>query len=409
MMPAGSPHVVFTGGGTGGHLFPGLAVARQLAQLRPSVRITFAGSGKPFEKELVEAADFDYVAVPCRALPRRLSGVIPFLADNLTGYRAAGRFLDSHRVSAVVGTGGYASVPTARAAVRRSIPLVLLEQNAVPGRATRWLARSAEAVCTAFQEASKHLPAGCPVRVTGNPVRDGFSPATEERIPLAVRTHTNPKRKRGTEDTASLALRVSVTSPKTDSPTRSRSLLILGGSNGARSLNRHLPPALKRVGTALAGWRIVHQSGAAELAATRRLYQQLGVEASVLPFIAHMPRLLAQCDLAICRAGGTTLAELACCGLPAILLPYPHAADNHQRKNADAYSAAGGCLTLDERDLGGQLEDRLVAAVSKLVGDEQKRNHMSAALGRLAKPNAACDVAALADRLIGRDSHRAAA
>ena len=379
MTPTSSPHVVFSGGGTGGHLFPGLAVAQRLCQICPNVRITFAGSGKPFEKEQVEAARFDYLAVPSRALPRRLSEVIPFLAQNLSGYRMAGDFLDRHQVAVVVGTGGYASAGMARAAVRRGIPLVLLEQNAVPGRATRWLASSAAAVCTAFEEASQYLSPKCPVRVTGNPVRHQFlAVATEER-----------------EAATSTAC--------------SRSLLILGGSNGARSLNRHVPPALKRIGAELAGWRIVHQSGDAELAATRRLYEQLGVQATVLSYITQMPRVLNQSDLAVCRAGGTTLAELATAGLPAILLPYPYAADDHQRRNADVFSAAGACLTLDERDHAGRIEDRMANAISKLVTDEQKRNRMSTSMAHLARPNATHDVAALVHDLIQPDSRRAAA
>ena len=188
-----------------------------------------------------------------------------------------------------------------------------------------------------------------------------------------------------------------------------RSLLILGGSNGARSLNRHVPPALKRIGPKLAGWRIVHQSGAAELAATRRLYEQLGVQATVLPYIAQMPQALNQSDLAVCRAGGTTLAELATAGLPAILLSYPHAADDHQRRNADVFSANGGCLTLDERDHAGRIEDHLANAISELITDTGKRNRMATAMARLARPNATNVVAAIVHDLIQPDSRREAA
>ncbi len=400
MTSPNSPHLVFTGGGTAGHLFPGLAVANQLAQLEPNLQITFATSGKPFEKKHVEAAGFDYLPVPCRALPRRLSGVIPFLTNNLTGYRAAGRFLDTHPVSLVVGTGGYASVPTARAAIRRHIPLVLLEQNAVPGRATRWLTPSATAICTAFPETSQHLPPRSPVRVTGNPVRPGF---------ISVAPNTNPKRKRGTETSASPTHPASATSPVDDGPAHPRSLLVLGGSHGARSLNLHVPPALKKLAPQLSNWNIIHQSGPAELSATQSLYQQLGVEATILPFIPHLPQLLARCDLAVSRAGGTTLAELACSGLPAILLPYPHAADDHQRKNAQAYSTATGCILLDERDPTAPLVDQLAAAISQLVTQEHRRNRISTALHRLAKPNAAHHIATLLHHLLHRASHRAAA
>ena len=130
-------HLVFAGGGTAGHLFPGLAVAEQLAAAIPRLRITFAGSGKEFERRHVAAAGFDYCPLPCRPLPRRAREAVSFVLENFVGYLAAKRFLKEEQVGAVVGLGGYASVPMGRAAVRRRIPLVLLEQNVLPGRATR--------------------------------------------------------------------------------------------------------------------------------------------------------------------------------------------------------------------------------------------------------------------------------
>ena len=145
-------HIVFSGGGTGGHLFPGLAVAEQLAAMIPRVRITFCGGGKPFERKYVSRAGFDYFALPARPLPHGAREAVAFVVENLAGYLAARRFLREEHVAAVVGLGGYASVPMARAAARRRVPLVLLEQNAVPGKATRWLARRAALICTAFDE-----------------------------------------------------------------------------------------------------------------------------------------------------------------------------------------------------------------------------------------------------------------
>ena len=143
-------HIVFSGGGTGGHLFPGLAVAQQLAAAVPGVRITFCGGGKPFERKYVGRAGFDYLTLPARPLPHGAREAVAFLVENVAGYLAASRFLGEEHVAAVVGLGGYASVPMARAATQRRVPLVLLEQNAVAGRATRWLARRAALVCTAF-------------------------------------------------------------------------------------------------------------------------------------------------------------------------------------------------------------------------------------------------------------------
>ena len=374
-------HIVFAGGGTGGHLFPGLAVAERLRGDLSQVRITFAGSGRPFERQHVVDAGFDYLAVPCRPMPRRIRDVYPFVALNYYGYREAVKFLVQERVAAVVGLGSFGSVPMARAAIRRGLPLILLEQNAVPGRATRWLAPRATLVCTSFEQANRCLGSRCPARVTGNPIRSTFA------YELAIQGHSTRNNGRPGRSAAS--------SPRSNDKPRSKVLLVLGGSGGARSLNQHVPRALSKVGPALRGWKIAHQSGSADLAPTRQLYRRLGLKAIVVAFISEMPRVLARTDLAVCRSGGTTLAELAAMGVPAILIPYPHATDDHQRKNADVYSAAGACLTLDERDRAGRLDDHLAGAVALLVSNPARRASMSQAIHGLAQPDAAWDVATM--------------
>jgi len=382
------PHIVFSGGGTGGHLFPGLAVAQRLTGDVPQVQITFAGSGRRFERRQVAAAGFEYLPLPCHPLPRTLRDVFPFVTDNLHGYREARRFLDGRRVSAVVGLGGYASVPMARAAIHSGVPLVLLEQNAVPGRATRWLAPAAALVCTAFAEASQSLGSRCAARVTGNPIRPHFTrrpPAAEARPANGRRSASGPNTPPSPVDDSN----------RSNGDNRSKVLLVVGGTAGAQSLNENVPGALYKVGAALRGWKIAHQSGSAELEATRERYQKLGLKATVVPFIANMPQVLDQTDLVICRAGGTTLAELAATGVPAILLPYPFAADDHQRKNADVFSEAGACLTLDERELPGRIDDHLAGAVSLLTGNPAKRAAMAQAMRGLALPDATWDVATM--------------
>ena len=143
----------------------------------------------------------------------------------------------------------------------------------------------------------------------------------------------------------------------------------------------------------LAGWQIVHQSGPSELEATERLYGKLGLPAVVTAFVTDMPQMLCGSDLAISRAGGTTLAELSAAGLPAVLVPYPHATDDHQRQNADAYCRAGAAVTLDARDLSGRLDDHLAETLGDLLDDPDRRRRMSAAMRRLARPHAASDVA----------------
>ncbi|MCE5302114.1 MAG: undecaprenyldiphospho-muramoylpentapeptide beta-N-acetylglucosaminyltransferase [Planctomycetaceae bacterium] len=355
-----SLHVVFSGGGTGGHLFPGLAVAERLTARAPGLRITFCGTGKPSERTWVESAGFDYFTLSARPMPRGPREAVAFVVENLTSYLAAGQFLRDQRVSAVVGLGGYASAPMARAAARRRVPLVLLEQNAVAGKATRWLARHAALICTSFKE-TVGLKTDRPIRVTGNPVRSmgGF--------------HRRRSTLHGSLST----------------------LLVLGGSGGARALNQNVPRALHKVRSQLTGWRIVHQSGHAELEATRTLYRKLDLPAQVVPFLGDVPRLLASTDLAICRAGGTTLAELATAGVPALLLPYPLAADDHQVANARHYTAGGGCITIDQRTVLGRLDDELADALCFLLANDELRRSMAAAMRRLARPRAADEVAEL--------------
>jgi len=292
-------------------------------------------------------------------------------------------------VAAVVGLGGYASVPMARAAARWHVPLVLLEQNAIPGKATRWLARRAALICTAFEQTGGLLRCRCPIRMVGNPIRDGFCAKLRGRG-SKLRKEREP------------------TQPNLPSiaPLPPSQLLVLGGSGGARALNENVPRALYKIRGQLAGWKIVHQSGETELEATRSLYAKLDLPATVRPFLSDMPAALAATDLAVCRAGGTTLAELAATGIPAILLPYPHAADDHQAANARAFAADGGCITIDERDVPGRLDDQLADMLCFLLANEGLRERMSAAMCELARPNAADDVAELIWSIVSSRSHR---
>lgn len=385
-----SLHVVFAGGGTGGHLFPGLAVAERLAAMIPGVRISFCGSGKAFEREHVSRAGFDYFAMPSRPLPHGLRQAVAFLIANSAGYLAAARFLRERDVAAVVGLGGYASVPMGQAAAHQEVPLVLLEQNVVPGRATRWLARRAALICTAFEETSLWLRRPGPVRVTGNPIRSGFQvPSGQSALVLSAH---RPKAGREMGPV--------------------RQLLVLGGSGGAQALNEDVPRALDRVRSRLTGWRVVHQSGETGFAAARAQYVMLALEAAVVPFVSDMSQTLAATDLAICRAGGTTLAELAACGVPALLLPYPHATDHHQAANARHFAAGGGCITIDPRPASGRPDTRLVDSLSSLLASEERRRRMSAAMFGLARPRAAGDVAELIEATLrsrSRQGRQAAA
>lgn len=358
-MTPSRPHIVFAGGGTAGHVFPGLAVADELSRALSKPRITFAGTGKSLESRLVAAAGYEYVTIPSRPMPRSASEAIGFLTTSISGYRTASRLLAKEQIALVVGLGGYASVPLARAAARKEIPLVLLEQNAMPGRATRWLAPLADAVCVAFDQAAALLRDKCEVRMTGNPVRKAFHDAAALRKQHLTGSH------------------------------RVRQLLVLGGSGGSRTLNEQVPRALYKARAAVFGWHILHQTGDRNANAVRELYHKFGIEATVSTFFDDVPRLLSETDLAISRAGGTTLAELASVGVPSILVPYEKAADDHQRLNAEAFQATGAAELIDPREPAERLDDRLADSIARVIAQPHRGHRMSEAMLELAHPNAA--------------------
>lgn len=391
-------HIAFSGGGSGGHLFPGLAVAQRLARRMPRARITFVGGGRNFERRHISAAGFEYLALPCRPLPKRIRHLPGFLAQNLAGYMSAHRFVRDEAVSLVVGLGGYASVPLARAAGNRKgkgkPKLVLLEQNTLPGRANRWLARRADAVCVAFDETASYLPRRCPLHVTGTPIREKQAAGMLFPEPCAVAVGCGGSLSAGFDSAHNEFAESGYT------PAATKRLAVLGGSAGAQSINENVPRALYKVRDRLHGWEIVHQTGEAHLEPTRVLYRKLGIEATVMPFIADVPELLDRSDLTICRGGGSTLAEVAAAGTPAVILPYPHAADDHQRKNADLFRQSGGCLLLDERETGGRLDDRLATSLDGLLENDARRQRISQTVRRLGRPQAAETIADLIEEMV---------
>jgi UDP-N-acetylglucosamine--N-acetylmuramyl-(pentapeptide) pyrophosphoryl-undecaprenol N-acetylglucosamine transferase len=407
-----TPHVLFAGGGSASHLHPGMAIAEHLRRRLPNSLITFAGSGAARERHKVRLAGYQYTTVPAHGVPRNPLQAVRFVTDNVAGYCAARWMLREQRVSLVVGLGGTTSVAVIRAAAARGIPIVLVEQNAVPSRASRWLSRAAVMVCAAFEEVRPHLHVQAPVTVTGNPTRRSF----EE---LYVKTYGRPTNKpsgplppegRDGEGVKSgYTLQAPLPIPphqgegitKSD-PRRQRRLVILGGSGGGRSLNESVPAALQRLGDNLKNWQIVHQTGDGQLAETESRYNQFGVHALTVAHIDEIASVLFASDLAICRAGGTTLAELALAGLPALLLPFPNATDNHQLANAQIFSAAGAARLIDEREHAGSLDAAIARSLEPLLLDSHQRDEASRQMHKLARPQAASQIAAsIADQLCG--------
>lgn len=376
------PHILFAGGGTVGSLYPGLTVAEQLAHKLPQTVISFAGPGRSQERHAIRGAGYQYLAIPSRPVPHGPWQTVRFVTDNVAGYCAARWLLREQQVSLVVGLGGYTSAAVVRAAVDRGTPIILLEQNAIPGRTTRGLSRSSPLVCAAFEQVRPHLHVQTVVKVTGSPVRPSFA-ALYHRTqqngcgPQTIRLPDGGLREK-------------------------RRLVVLGGADGARSLNVSIPSALQQLGPLMDDWQVVHQTGDGQLRETEERYRQLGVEALTVACIDEIASLLLASDLVVCRAGGTTLAELALAGVPALLVPSQLAVDDHQLANAKVFAGAGACRLIDESSQEGALHTALACELKSLISGDELRVEMSSNMQRLARPQAPAEIAdAICETLCG--------
>jgi len=349
--------VVIAGGGTGGHLYPGIAVAREL-QRAAGATVTFAGTAAGIEARVVPREGFELdviqsAGLKSKSIEARLWG----MALLPGGFVDAWRLLSRRRPDVVIGVGGYSSGPVVMVAAMRGIPTLVMEQNAVPGFTNRTLARFVRAAAVTWPETARHF--GGKAFVSGNPVRAEF---------LQHAGGTNAAAERDERGAG---------------PAR---VLIFGGSQGAHAINMAMVEAAPELVRRHPGLQVVHQTGPADVERVGAAYERAGLEARVEPFLYAMDREMTQADLVICRAGATTLAELAAAAKPAVLVPLPTAADDHQRKNAEATARAGAAVVLEQQTLTGA---SLAAEIARLVGDPGLRARMSAAAHALAKPDAA--------------------
>jgi UDP-N-acetylglucosamine--N-acetylmuramyl-(pentapeptide) pyrophosphoryl-undecaprenol N-acetylglucosamine transferase len=333
---------------------------------------------------------------------------VRFVTHNVAGYWASRWYLKEQRVSLVVGLGGSASAATVRAAMSRGIPTVMLEQNVVPGRVTRWLARSATTVCVGFRETVSYFPSAVPVVVTGNPARPAFERLYQCRYrPVAGVGDLATGQVQNLRSHEEFHAGQSGNESNGGYPTEKR-LIVIGGAGGARSINESMPTALARLRERLAGWQIVHQSGEGQLQDTAERYRSLGMDALVVAYIDEMAPIMFESDLVVCRCAGTTLAELALAGVPAVLVPYPPAME-YQMANAEVFAAAGAARVIDETELVGPLDVELVEQLEPLIVDDARRQSMAARMRSFACPLAAANVTdAIYQILCGASSRLAA-
>ena len=355
-MRGGSEGVLIMAGGTGGHIFPGLAVAAALR--RRSVPVRWLGAAGGMECDRVPPAGIALDVVTIAGL--RGKGLLHWLRMPVQLARAvvqAFRIIGDRRPACAISFGGYAAGPGGIAARLRGVPLLVHEQNRVPGLTNRVLARVARCVLQAFPGA---WPARLRPITCGNPVRAEVAALA----PPAERFASRPGRCR---------------------------LLVTGGSQGARALNAALPGAIALLPEA-ARPDIHHQAGRGRAGETREAYRVKGIPATVDEFIDDMAAAYARADLVVCRAGALTVSELAAAGVGAVLVPFPHAVDDHQTRNAEFLAEGGAARILPERDCSAQ---RLAATLEELLGSRKGLLHMAEAARRLALPGAAEHVADL--------------
>lgn len=345
--------VVIAGGGTGGHLFPGLAVARALKARVPEAQISFAGTASGIEARVIPSTEFQLDLIRSAGLKGKSLGALARGAAlvPLSGLDAW-RVVSRRRPDVVIGVGGYSSGPVVAIAVARGIPAMLLEQNAVAGLTNQLLAPLVKRAAVTYEASLKFF--GAKGFVTGNPVRREFLEIDDAAIDV-------PK------------VRV----------------LVFGGSQGAHAINVAMVEAAPRLAAAAEILDLVCQTGARDFDMVREAFERSGVQGRVERFIDAMGREMNAAGLIVSRAGATTLAEITAAGRPAILVPLPTATDDHQRHNAVALQHAGAAEVIEEAALsGGLLAERIIA----LASDRDTRRRMSAAARRLAKPRAAEDI-----------------
>ena len=337
-------------------MFPGIAVAAALNQTVPHARLLFAGTGRAVEQSILREEGFDSLPLTVPPIATLLTHPLRFAYGHLRDWSLARRLVDREQPAAVIGLGGLASLAVCSAAGRRGLPVILLEQNVIPGRATRRLARRFP-VCTSFEATSSYLPGAKQVICTGNPLRTEITQLAE--VPAAEIACRN-------------------------------TLLILGGSQGSRQVNQMVYAAVRQAPSGLLnGWTVIHQTGPADIESARDFWLSRKIAATVEPFFDHLPQQYARASLVIGRAGATTLAELACLGLPSILVPLQSARDDHQTANARIFQAAGAATMIETG------HEDLPSALTTLVSTVSQRITMSKQCRSLARNDAADTIAAL--------------
>ena len=365
-MTPGSRIYLLAGGGTGGHVAPGIAVAAELVAAERDAKVLFLCTDRPIDARFLEPTAFGMVAQPIRPIPSRPLDWPGFYLRWRRSLKLADALLRDTSPAAVLGLGGFAAAPAVRRAAARGVATAMLNPDAVPGKANRYLARHVTAIFTQFDQTTEHFPPSVrpAVRPVGCPVRREF-------------LETDPRRGR-----SALGLRQD-----------RLTLAVMGGSLGAETINQAVVASAGVLADRTGRWQVLHVAGPGKAEPIRQAYAAAGVECVVLEFCDQMGEVYAAADLLIGRAGANTIAELTAAATPAVLMPYPFHADRHQHRNAAALAGVGAAVVVDDVVDPAANADRLRAALMGLLDDEAALRSMGKSAGKLARPHAARQVA----------------
>jgi UDP-N-acetylglucosamine--N-acetylmuramyl-(pentapeptide) pyrophosphoryl-undecaprenol N-acetylglucosamine transferase len=365
--------ILFAGGGTGGHLYPGVAVAQALRRIFPEANPLFLCTKREIDRSILGPTGFEFIEQPIVPPRRSIGGLLQFFRSWRETKDLLKRVLRERKPAAVLGLGGYAAGVSVRIASQKRIPTAILNPDVIPGKANQFLARYVSAICAQFEATRTYLAAAqqSKLRITGCPIRSEIQ-NLPGRVEAAARLGLDPARS---------------------------TLLITGASQGAATVNEAVIAALN--GINLQGWQILHLAGKDHAAKVREAHRAANIDAGVIDFTPAMADVWAVADLAISRAGASSVAELCACGVASILMPYPFHKDMHQRANAKVLADAGAAVLFDDEIEAAKNSARLKPILQSLLHDATRRAAMSAAARSLAKPDAAEQVAKVMIEMIG--------
>jgi UDP-N-acetylglucosamine--N-acetylmuramyl-(pentapeptide) pyrophosphoryl-undecaprenol N-acetylglucosamine transferase len=362
-----APNFYFAGGGTGGHIYPALAVAEQIRILRPKANINFLCSNRPIDAHILEQTPFSYVALPASGFSLKPIGLSKFISNYSKSLKQAHLLFGINPgKSVLVSVGGFVSAPAVSAARKLKIPIAMINVDFVPGKANKFLRRYAKEIFVQFPETAGYFGrARKKVTVSGCPLRKSFDEADGQR---AIEELGLNKQK--------------------------KILLIVGGSSGAQSLNNAITLLLPGLTRFASSWQIVHVTGRSNYQQVESAYATASIDFKLVDYYHNMADLYAAADLLIGRAGAVAIAEYILAGVPAICLPYPYHEDKHQYLNAKPMVDAGAAIIVDDIPTDSlQTTKKLTEHLLPLMKDEKKRNEMAAAARDLATPDAAKNIA----------------